>query len=470
MADATAEAGDPEQVEPGGLVARTPFFYGWLVVGATMLTTMATLPGQTVGVSVFLDGIIDDLGASRSLVSSLYTGATLAGAMVLPIVGRFIDRRGPRLGVAVIGAGLTAACLLMSFVGSVVMLAVAFFGLRSMGQGSLGLVSQHAANLWFVRRRGLALGISVLGFSLGIALVGRLFTAMSDQFGWQVSYRILAVAVLVVVGVAGVGVFRDRPEQYGLAPDGGPARRPARGRAAVSRRTEPEIPAAIARRSGLFWLFTLGTAVPSALGTGLQFHHFSILAEGGLSRSDAALFFAPFGVTAAASTLVAGWLVDRFPHRYVLAAGEAMLAAALWFAPVLTGPGAVYLYGSAIGAMFGITGNVAATVYAHHFGRRHLGEIKGLASTFTIGASALGPLPFALAFDLTGSYLPVLRISALLPVAIIVWALLTRVSRDDARVSQPGPAANPTQHGEERQCEEDRHSDESGPVRAEPVD
>ena len=120
--------------------------------------------------------------------------------------------------------------------------------------------------------------------------------------------------------------------------------------------------------------------------------------------------------------------------------------------------------------MFGVTGTVAATVYAHHFGRRHLGEIKGLASTFTIGASALGPLPFALAFDLTGSYLAVLRVSAVVPVAILVWALLTRVSRHDAGFSEDGPAANPAQHGHKGAAEKHGHDRETGPVGAEPVD
>ncbi len=411
------------------LVERTPFFYGWLILGATTLTTMATLPGQTVGISVFLDGMIEDLGSNRSVVASLYTAATLAGAMILPVVGRFVDRRGPRLGVAIVGAGLTLACLLMSAAGTLVVLAFGFFGLRAMGQGSLTLVSQYTANQWFVRRRGLALGMSVAGFSLGVALVGPVFTSLSDQFGWRGSYRVLALAVFVIVGAAGVGIFRNRPEVYGLEPDGGaaPALRPG-----VSQ-SEPSTSAVAARQTAIFWLFTLGTATTSALGTGLQFHHFSILQTAGIDRTTAALFFVPFGLTSGIATLLSGWLVDRFPHRYVLAASQACLVLALWGAPVLGNGAQVVAYGMVVGAMLGMAGNVAATVYAHHFGRRHLGEIKGVASTFTIAASALGPLPFALGFDLAGGYLEVLRGSALIPLGIIAWALRIRV----------GPGARP---------------------------
>lgn len=443
---------------------RTPFFYGWLVLAATTLTTMATLPGQTVGISVFLDGIIDDMDTTRSVVASLYTGATLAGSLVLPRVGRFLDHRGPRLGVAVIGAGLTIACLWMSVAGSLFMLAIAFFGLRSMGQGSLGLVSQYTANQWFVRRRGLALGISVVGFSIGIAVVGSVFTALSDSFGWRGSYRILAVAVAVIVGLAGVGIFRDRPERYGLEPDGGfpdvgPERTP-----------EPSVHPTVARRTAVFWLFTLGTAATSALGTGLQFHHFSIMGEAGLSRAEAALFFLPFGLASGVATLTSGWLVDRYPHRYVMAVSQGLLALVLWFGPVLSGSSQLIAYGMAVGGMAGIAGNVAATVYAHHFGRLHLGEIKGLASTVTIAASALGPLPFALGFDLTGSYVDVLRTAAIIPIVIMAWAVL--IPQSDGVRHGRGPAAttDPPEHGDERQAEQHRHNGVAGSISPVPID
>ena len=444
------------------LVERTPFFYGWAILGATMLTTMATLPGQTVGVSVFLDGIIEDLGTNRSVVSSLYTAATLLGATVLPFVGRFVDRRGPRIGVAVVGAGLVVACLFMSVVSSLAMLAVAFFGLRSMGQGSLGLVSQYTANQWFVRRRGVALGLSIVGYSIGIALVGGVFTTLSDSFGWQGAYRVLAAAVAVIVTVFGVGVFRERPEVYGREPDGGA---PAFNGTPL---IEPSVRPEVARRTAVFWLFTLGTASTSALSTGLQFHHFSIMAEAGMSRGEAALFFAPFGLANGVFNIASGWLVDRFPHRYVMAAGQVLLAMALWSAPVLDGRAQLVAYGIVLGAMAGIGANVAATAFAHHFGRLHLGEIKGIATTATIGASALGPLPFALGFDFAGGYVGVLRAAAAIPLSIVIWAVVVRMSHEPD-VEPPAPS-DPRQHGERGEREQAGDHSEPGPVGPQTID
>ena len=96
------------------LVARAPRSFAWWVLATAMLTTVATIPGQTVGVSVFLDYILADLGASRSTVSLLYTVGTLVASFALPFVGRRIDRHGPRVAVGVI-AGLFAVFAFMGF-------------------------------------------------------------------------------------------------------------------------------------------------------------------------------------------------------------------------------------------------------------------------------------------------------------------------------------------------------------------
>ena len=116
-------------------------YYGWVVLVVGTLGLMMTTPGQTVGVSVFLDPIIDELGATRAGVSLLYTLGTLAGALALPFVGRAIDRRGPRRAVAWIATGLAGACVYMATVTSLTALAIGFVLLRGLGQGALGLVA-----------------------------------------------------------------------------------------------------------------------------------------------------------------------------------------------------------------------------------------------------------------------------------------------------------------------------------------
>jgi MFS family permease len=87
--------------------------YGWIILGAGTFGSFMTLPGQTAGVSVFFDPITADLGISRTSASIAYAAGTLTGIPPAPVIGRWIDRRGPRLTATIIAvlAGCCALCI-----------------------------------------------------------------------------------------------------------------------------------------------------------------------------------------------------------------------------------------------------------------------------------------------------------------------------------------------------------------------
>lgn len=186
-------------VKQSRLIAASPVYYGWVVLIAGTLGMLMTTPGQTVGVSVFLDKIIADLGLSRSVVSLLYMLGTLGGSFSLPFVGRFIDRRRPRGAVIAIASLFALACVGMGFVQGLVTLGFGFIAIRGLGQGSLGLVSTNAINLWFVQRRGLALSLSGIGFAVGIGVFPLLIEFLITRWGWRLAYMILGGLVAVTI-------------------------------------------------------------------------------------------------------------------------------------------------------------------------------------------------------------------------------------------------------------------------------
>lgn len=412
-----------EPVRRSRIVEWVPFPYSWVVLAVALVTTAMTLPGQTAGVSVFLDAIVADLGASRSTVSLLYMLGTLTGSAALPFVGRFIDARGPRVAVTAIALGFALACAFMSQVGGLAMLAVAFVAIRGLGQGSLSLVSVHEVNLWFVKRRGLAVGIAGLGMSVATAFVPPLLEQLQQAVGWRTAYLTLAAVVATVALPLGVTFFRDRPERYGRLPDGGwtsPATPPA-----PTKVEEPSWTAREARGTAAFWSVCLASMSVAAWTTGLIFHHYDLLAARGLDRAAASVTFVPLGLVAAAANLAVGALLDRVAPRFVIATMMVGQAAAALLCVAVTAD-STWLYGAVLGATMGANGAVSGTVYAQYFGRRHLGAIKGFASTMTVAGSALGPLVLAVGNDLFAGYAVILAIVAIVPLAQAVVAVLVR--------------------------------------------
>ena len=397
------------------LVQRFPVYYGWMILLVGSLGMFMTVPGQTVGVSVFLDSIIADLGITRTTVSLMYTFATLAGSLALPFVGRYIDAKGPRLAVVGIAALFALACTFMGLAAGPVMLFLGFVLIRGLGQGSLSMVSVHVINLWFIRRRGLALGLSGLGFMLSFAVFPPLIDALIEVFSWRGAYIALGVMVAVTILPLGAIFFRTRPERFGLLPDGIRV-----GNGPSSALLERNLTLAQARRTGTFWLYLLAGLCMSMLGTALLFHNYDILGQNGIGRSAATAAFGTLGLVAAVANLVSGALLDRLSYRLLLAVQMAMLIAVMLLAGSVSDVRGVVLYGTLFGLMQGTWVPISASVYAKHFGRRHLGSIKGFVATVGVAASALGPFLFSVGFDLFGSYLPVLMITALLPLALMI--------------------------------------------------
>ena len=299
--DGQPESGDP--LHRSRLIDRSPVYYGWLVLVVATVGMMMTIPGQTIGVAIFLDGIIDDLGMSRSEVSTLYLVGTLAGALVLPFVGRFVDRRGPRLAVVVVAALFALACVWMGFVQGTVTLLIGFTLVRALGQGSLSLISVHAVAIWFVRRRGVAVGLLGVGMAAWVAVFPSLIELLLVPFGWRTTYVLLGALVAVTILPLGALVFRDRPERFGLVVDGvaaspttaddaavgggGTDRAVGAGTAAAPAPVVAEVDytADEARSTLTFWLFASGLVLTSCFGTALTFHHYAILAQGGIDRA-----------------------------------------------------------------------------------------------------------------------------------------------------------------------------------------
>ena len=432
------------------IVHATPFFYGWIIMLAGTLGMVMTSPGQTYAVSVFIEHFIAELGISRGLVSTLYAIGTLTGSFALPFVGRQIDKRGARAVAVVVAVLFGAACLYMGQVRNALMLGIGFVLIRMLGQGSLSLVSTNLINNWWIRRRGVVLGLSsVIGALLGTGSFPLLIGWLIPLVGWRWTYGILGVALWVIMVPVAIFFFRERPELFGLLPDGRRPKRKARADSlesslenvlkeemvpALDEESENEIAEenwtlAEARRTGMFWILAAGIAAISMLGTGLTFHMVSIVTDSGLDEQIAISVFAPLSVAVAASALLGGWLIDRFPARGLLALSLLLLAAALLLAQVLTSVTLALVYGALLGVMMGLQRAVSGVAWAKYYGRLHLGTITGVATTIGVAASALGPMPFGIARDALGSYSQVLTLSALLPFGLAVATLFVKEPR-----------------------------------------
>lgn len=400
---------------------RPARFWGWRILALATITSALTGPGQTIGVSVFVDQFISDLGLTRSGVSTAYLIGTLIASLGLPLVGRRIDRVGVRRAMTVIGVGFGVALVGMAGVQGFITLMLGFIAIRFLGQGSLSLVSTVSVTLWFERRRGTAMGIFATATSILMALVPVGLSLVMESFDWRIAWLVSAVVVwAVVVPIARYGLI-DRPSDVGQVPDGGIVPKVTSKEQVTVSATRRD-----AMRTARFWVLVAGVASVGMLSTALNFHQISLLADAGLTATEAALMFLPQTVGAAAAGLLFGYIADRLTGRWLIPMAMALLTISLLLAANLSGTTMIVAYAISLGAAGGSSRSINATLLPRWFGTRHIGEIQGTTTLIAVASTALGPVAFSLARDAAGNYGGASLWFALLPLLVGVGALFLK--------------------------------------------
>jgi MFS family permease len=325
----------------------------------------------------------------------------------------------------IIAFGLGLACLGMTWVQGMGTIFMGLLALRLLGFGSLQLVSNNLVAQWFIRKRGRVMGLASLSLPLGLLIFPALSQYLIEQFGWRWAMGLLGLLVWLVTLPVSLLFFKDRPELYGLQPDGDTTPLPA-APGEAQRGGEKNWTLAEARRTGVFWLFSAGLTVLTMILAGLVFHQVSLFEVRGLSRETAVSAFNVIAIFSVVGNLGMGWLLDRYSARWLLALTLFLLAATMVMVQVMTTPTQALIYGALSGLVSGCYRVLDAVVWAKYFGRLHLGSIRGAVMIGVVGGTALGPYPLGLSLDTLGSYTPALTGLLVLPVGIGLAALLIK--------------------------------------------
>lgn len=389
---------------------------------------------------VFIPEFEREFGWSRTEISGAVTFGSLVGALLAVSAGPLIDRYGGRRFVVGGCLGLALGLVLLS----VMETEWQFFLIYGLGRGAAaGIISLAigvTVSKWFVRRRGLAVGVTTLGTRAGFALMPIGTQLIIDAQGWRTAVLVLAGLVTVAGVLPALWGLHPRPERLGLRPDGDGPVLPER------RRRPPEVDwtRAEALRTRAFWLVTAAVGLQQWASGAINLHQIPHLVGQGLSAREAALLVTIVALFSAVGALGEGLLDARIGARWTFVIGLCGSAAGMVIL-MLTGSfgtGVLFavVYGSSLGLM--VTSN--QVVFADYFGREALGAIRGTAAPVQMALNAVGPLVAGAAFDLTGSYL-----AAFIPftcgylIAALSLALARRPQPRRQAREELAPAARP---------------------------
>jgi len=397
------------------------FFYGWMIVAVATLAMFSSGPGQSHTFSIFVDLIAEDLGISTTSIASAYAFATLISAFLLTRMGYFVDRYGPRKVLVVVALLLGLACMAFGAAIGVISLSLGFMMLRFFGQGSMMLGATNLVAQWFSAKRGFAMSILMLGFSASVAIHPTLGQWLIDTVGWRQAWMWLGVMTWVMMVPLLWFFTYSKPEVVGLLPDGVEASSEGGSGAAAMALTGLTVRQSLRTRA--FWIVGAGLFTTAMLITTLFFFQVSVFNHQGLPPDLATKMFGLSALVMAITMPGIGRLLDRSNPKFTFAMTQVFLAICLVGITFVVDTRTAMMYAVCFGVLTGANMTLFGFMWAHYFGRKHLGSIQGIGQASGIVGASLGPLPLGIWFDLYGGYAGALHLLAILPVACAVLAL-----------------------------------------------
>jgi len=407
-------------------------FFGWWTVLTGAFLTLWGYGYNVYGISALFKPISAELGFSRAATSVAASIIKIEGAFESPLSGWIADKYGPRWiciwGIVVMSTGL----ILMNWMHSLWAFYLDWGIILGTGFNmAVGLPMSTAISNWFVKKRGIALGLQSMFSSAAVMLIVPLISWMIDTSGWRMAC-VYGGVVMAVVGLPLAWFFiKDRrPEFYGLFPDGARIETNGnvdqmitRGAKYAAEVQEVEFTLRESMRTPTYWMliFVYGTINFGSIA--LNVHAIPLLTDLGISPVGAASIMGIMGMAGLPARLITGFLADRISRgnlRFLL-----MSACVLSFSGLalfLYRPTTLVIYiwfvlwGMGVGDAFALN----AIMRARYFGRKAIGSIGGSATLFLTPFAVVSPIYLGWMYDTSGSYTRGLQwIAGLLAVGII---------------------------------------------------
>ena len=402
------------------LANRTPFYYGWVILAAAGSAIFVRNAAASLTIAVFVYPLSEELGWSRTLISGAAAVGGLAATFASPIVGALIDRYGAR---AVLTTSIVILCVSTTLLRwSDITLTVLGFTIpwvfyigygtgRVIFSSPVQIGASVVVSRWFIRLRGRTNGMLNMTHSVGMTLFPLIASFVIAQSGWRDAWLVLAVLVFVAALLPVAVLLSERPEDLGLRPDGDKeeaANDDTGSTEQAGGEEEPDWTSKEARCTPTLWLLAIATGLLFMMQAGTNTHSAAFFQDQGLGTVTAGFGISFNAIFLGVGSGVWGWIVEKAPVRFVMAAVALVMAVASFLFTTTNTAAEALAYSALFG--FGLGGmlTVPPVAYADYYGRASLGTIRGITEPFTTFGQAVGVMIPGIVFDYISSesYMP----------------------------------------------------------------
>ena len=400
---------------------RPRFFYGYIVVAAGLLASILIV-GPFVSFSVFFKPLSSELGWMRAPTSVATSIAALVMGFSAIAAGRITDKYGPRVVLIAGGLFMGLGNVLMSQVNALWQLYL-FYGVLvgiAMSAADIPIVATVAR--WFVKKRGMMIGITKVGAGIGIMVTPLLANWLISGYGWRNAY--VVIGILALVGIIAIALlFKRDPSQIGELPDGVTEVEAADLNISLRQFSVRE---AISTRQ--FWTFCAAWFIHMFSIQVVMLHIVPHVTDLGISATVAASVLSVIGGFSIAGRLGLPGLSDILGSRASYVISFSLMATSFVLILFASEAWMFYLFAAVYGVAHGANFTLLSPMVAELFGLQALGSMLGAILLIGTFGALISPVLAGLVFDIMGTYQPVLITNLVISIIAILLMLSLKPS------------------------------------------
>ena len=344
-----------------------------------------------------------EYGWSTASIALCMVIGGIGGGAIATFVGPIADRYGPRW-LLFVSVGLVAGLLFaLGFVGELWQ----FLLLWGLGRGITVAVIDIAVVVvvanWFIRRRGSAMGLTMVGTRSGMMVFPLAITAGLWLGGLREAFLLMALLVFLI-GLLPPLIMRRRPEDVGLRPDSYGLRASRAAGEAPETSQDVDWSVADAIRTRAFWLLLIGTTILMVVGGSVNFTFVSHMTQNGVSADTARSALALWAGMGIIGGVIGGELRQRLPVRYALPLVICVTTSAIVWFIFTDAVWMAFVFAIWHGLAFGAQLPLNRISFPDYFGRYSVGRIRSVTAPPQLVLNAFGPFISGLVIDSRGSY------------------------------------------------------------------
>ena len=387
----------------------------WLA--ATALLYFCSSFGQTFFISLFAGEIREAFNLSHGDWGFIYSGGTLASAIAMLCFGGYIDKYKISLNIKIVVISLSLICLSMTFINQVWILPFIIFGLRFFGQGMLIHIPAVAIGKWYGKNKGKALSLSIMGFSIGEAILPIIFVSLFILIGWRNSWLVGTIILLITLPIIINLLSNERTpnssqeniiDQVGMG----------------SKHWERKE----VLKHWVFWSVIIPFLIPPIFSTAFFFNMVHLTEIKNWSLITFTSLFPFYTGMSILTTLISGWILDKFGVEKILPFYLIPMA----FGLLIFSYSDTYIT-AALGFCFlgmtqGLAMMIGGTFWPVYYGTKNLGSVRSLSTSSMVFGTAIGPAVVGKLLDFSINYnLILLGMSCLAIIASVsLWFIMLK--------------------------------------------